>query len=101
MDDQTSPLASGACVIGAGAGVIGATSQQYPLKMAQMGVDAVVEFVETGEAPSGYVDTGVTLITDNPVEGVPSEAALDFYEASEKPYRHATYYQIPDEVGQM
>lgn len=55
------------------AGELAATSQQYPLKMAQMGVDAVVEFVETGEAPSGYVDTGVTLITDNPVEGVPSE----------------------------
>ena len=47
------------------AGKIAATSQQYPLKMAQMGVDAVVNFVKTGEAPSGYTDTGVTLITDN------------------------------------
>ena len=55
------------------AGKIAATSQQYPLKMAQMGVDAVVNFVETGEAPSGYTDTGVTLITDKPVEGVESE----------------------------
>ena len=55
------------------AGKIAATSQQYPLKMAQMGVDAVVNFVKTGEAPSGYTDTGVTLITDNPVEGVESE----------------------------
>jgi fructose transport system substrate-binding protein len=55
------------------AGKIAATSQQYPLKMAQMGVDAVVNFVNTGEAPSGYTDTGVTLITDNPVEGVESE----------------------------
>jgi fructose transport system substrate-binding protein len=55
------------------AGKIAATSQQYPLKMAQMGVDAVVNFVQTGEAPSGYTDTGVTLITDEPVEGVPSE----------------------------
>jgi fructose transport system substrate-binding protein len=54
-------------------GVIAATSQQYPLKMAQMGVDAVVNFVKTGEAPSGYTDTGVTLITDKPQEGVPSE----------------------------
>jgi fructose transport system substrate-binding protein len=54
-------------------GVIAATSQQYPLKMAQMGVDAVVNFVKTGEAPSGYTDTGVTLITDEPQEGVPSE----------------------------
>ena len=49
------------------AGKIAATSQQYPLKMAQMGVDAVVNFVKTGEAPSGYTDTGVTLITDEPV----------------------------------
>jgi fructose transport system substrate-binding protein len=55
------------------AGKIAATSQQYPLKMAQMGVDAVVNFVQTGEAPSGYTDTGVTLITDQPQEGIESE----------------------------
>ena len=55
------------------AGEIAATSQQYPLKMAQMGVDAVVQFAQTGEAPSGYTDTGVTLITDEPQEGIPSE----------------------------
>ncbi|MFO7547822.1 MAG: 1,2-phenylacetyl-CoA epoxidase subunit PaaB [Acidimicrobiia bacterium] len=24
-----------------------------------------------------------------------------FFESIEKPYRHATYYQIPDEVGHM
>ena len=55
------------------AGEIAATSQQYPLKMAQMGVEAVVNFAKTGEKPSGYTDTGVTLITDNPQEGIPSE----------------------------
>lgn len=55
------------------AGQIAATSQQYPLVMAEMGVEAVVNFAQTGEAPSGYTDTGVTLITDEPVEGVPSE----------------------------
>jgi len=55
------------------AGEIAATSQQYPLKMAQMGVEAVVNYAKTGEKPSGYTDTGVTLITDNPQEGVPSE----------------------------
>ena len=54
-------------------GRIAATSQQYPLRMAELGVEAVVNFVQTGEAPSGYTDTGVTLITDEPVEGVPSE----------------------------
>jgi fructose transport system substrate-binding protein len=59
-------------------GVIGATSQQYPLKMAEMGVQAVVDFAETGEKPQptagkDFVDTGVTLITDEPVDGVESE----------------------------
>ena len=54
-------------------GKIAATSQQYPLKMAQMGVDAVVNFVKTGEKPSGYTDTGVTLITDKPQEGIDSQ----------------------------
>jgi fructose transport system substrate-binding protein len=54
-------------------GKIAATSQQYPLKMSQMGVDAVVNFVKTGEKPSGYTDTGVTLITDKPQEGIESK----------------------------
>jgi fructose transport system substrate-binding protein len=54
-------------------GQIDATSQQYPLEMAALGVEAVVEFAETGTAPTGYTDTGVTLITDNPVEGVESQ----------------------------
>ena len=55
------------------AGEIAATSQQYPLKMAQMGVEAVVNYAQTGEKPTGYTDTGVTLITDEPQDGVPSE----------------------------
>lgn len=59
-------------------GVIGATSQQYPLKMAEMGVEAIVEFTETETKPEptagkDFVDTGVTLITDEPVDGVESE----------------------------
>ena len=54
-------------------GAIAATSQQYPLKMASMGVDATVDYAKTGNRVSGYTDTGVTLITDNPVEGVDSE----------------------------
>src|SRR5476649_699030 len=44
------------------AGVIAATSQQYPLKMAAMGVEAGVLYAKTGKKASGYVDTGVTLI---------------------------------------
>jgi ABC-type sugar transport system substrate-binding protein len=45
-----------------GAGVIAATSQQYPLKMAAMGVEAGVEYAKSGKKVSGYTDTGVTLI---------------------------------------
>ncbi len=54
-------------------GQIAATSQQYPLKMASLGVDAVVKFAQTGQKPSGYTDTGVTLITDKPQAGVDSK----------------------------
>jgi fructose transport system substrate-binding protein len=59
-------------------GVIGATSQQYPLKMAQMGVDAIDKFAKDGtkpQAPGGktFIDTGVNLITDKPVDGVTSK----------------------------
>jgi fructose transport system substrate-binding protein len=54
-------------------GKIAATSQQYPLKMASTGVDAVVDFAKTGKKASGYTDTGVTLITDKPQAAVPSK----------------------------
>ena len=54
-------------------GVIGATSQQYPLKMAAMGVTAGVNYAKTGKKVSGYTDTGVNLITDKAVSGVKSE----------------------------
>src|SRR5436309_13676190 len=55
------------------AGMIAATSQQYPLKMASMGVDAGVEFAKTGKKASGYTDTGVTLIADKAVPGIESK----------------------------
>lgn len=54
------------------AGHIAATSQQYPLKMAGLGVDAGVEYITHGKKVSGYTDTGVTLITDKPQKGVES-----------------------------
>jgi len=56
-----------------GAGAIAATSQQYPLKMAAMGVDAGVEYAKSGKKPSGYTDTGVTLIAAKPLPGVESK----------------------------
>jgi fructose transport system substrate-binding protein len=55
------------------AGVIAATSQQYPLKMASLGVEAGVDYAKTGKKVSGYTDTGVTLITDKPMPGVDSK----------------------------
>lgn len=56
-----------------GKGVIAATSQQYPLKMAAMGVAAGVEYAKGGKKASGYVDTGVTLIAAKAVAGVDSK----------------------------
>lgn len=56
-----------------GAGVIAATSQQYPLRMAAMGVAAGVEYAKTGKKVSGYTDTGVTLIAATPMKGVDSK----------------------------
>jgi fructose transport system substrate-binding protein len=56
-------------------GVIDATSQQYPLKMASLGVEKVAAAARGGEKPSGYLDTGVELITADPVKGVPSKDA--------------------------
>lgn len=55
------------------AGQIAATSQQYPLKMAEDGVKAVAAFAKNGQKAAGYTDTGVTLVTDRPVSGVEAE----------------------------
>ena len=53
-------------------GAIAATAQQYPVKMAQLGVSAGATYIKTGRKPSGYTDTGVTLIAAHPAPGVPS-----------------------------
>jgi fructose transport system substrate-binding protein len=58
-------------------GIIGATSMQFPLLMASLGVEAIKTFAETGEKPENsegldFYNTGVELVTDQPVEGVPS-----------------------------
>ena len=54
-------------------GIIGATVMQFPAKMAQDGVDAVVKFAQDGTKPSGFNDTGSQLITDKPVAGLDSQ----------------------------
>lgn len=58
-------------------GVIGATSMQFPLLMASLGIEAIKTWSETGEKPQNtegldFYNTGVELITDEPVDGIPS-----------------------------
>ena len=55
------------------AGAIAATAQQYPLKMAALGVAAGATYIKTGKKPTGYTDTGVTLIAAKPAPGVASK----------------------------
>ncbi|HZP19649.1 MAG TPA: sugar ABC transporter substrate-binding protein [Bauldia sp.] len=55
------------------AGVIGATSQQYPHKMASMALEAIAKGTMPQIDPkAGFFDTGAQLITAKPVDGVPS-----------------------------
>ena len=58
-------------------GVIGATAQQYPLLMASLGMEAIKRWAEDGVKPEptptkDFYDTGVSLVTDHPVDGVES-----------------------------
>lgn len=67
-------------------GVIGATSQQYPLLMASLGIEAIKAFADTGAKPEptpgkDFFDTGVALVTDKPAEGVSS---IDTKEGTDK-----------------
>ena len=59
------------------AGVIGATSQQYPLLMASLGVEAIAAWAADGTKPEpspglDFFNTGVSLVTGEPVDGVDS-----------------------------
>ncbi|CCI51691.1 substrate-binding domain-containing protein [Nostocoides jenkinsii] len=61
-------------------GVIGATSQQYPLKMATLGMEAIAKIANGGAKPAvseglDFFNTGVALVTDKPVDGVSSITA--------------------------
>jgi fructose transport system substrate-binding protein len=53
-------------------GVIDATAQQFPENMAREGVRTLAEAARGGKAPSGYLDTGVELITGDAADGVES-----------------------------
>ncbi|WP_116248598.1 sugar ABC transporter substrate-binding protein [Nocardiopsis sp. FIRDI 009] len=78
-EDVTIVSVDGGCpgVDNVASGVIGATSMQFPLDMAAMGVEAVVGYAESGQTPEAsegldFVNTGVELITDEEVEGLES-----------------------------
>ncbi|WP_426518037.1 substrate-binding domain-containing protein [Diaminobutyricibacter sp. McL0618] len=58
-------------------GIIGATSQQYPSKMAALGMEAIVKLAKTGAKPKtsaglDFFNTGSRLVTQTPVSGVTS-----------------------------
>lgn len=58
-------------------GQIGATSQQYPLLMASLGIEAIAKYAADGTKPQptpgkSFFDTGVSLVTDKPAPGVES-----------------------------
>jgi len=66
-------------------GTIGATAQQYPLKMATLGMEAIASIARGGEAPKttdglDFFNTGVALVTDKPADGVES---IDTTEAAD------------------
>jgi len=70
---------NGSCdgIKGVADGIFGADAQQYPSKMGSMGVEAVVNFAKTGEKPvtpagADFINTGITLVTDQPQPGVES-----------------------------
>lgn len=58
-------------------GIIGATAQQYPVKMSELGVQAIFDLVNKGAKPTvspglDFYNTGVALVTDKPQSGVDS-----------------------------
>ncbi len=63
-------------------GVIGATAQQYPGRMATLGMEAIVDLANGGDAPTptdglDFFNTGVALVTDSAVDGVDSISVAD------------------------
>ncbi len=79
QDDVLIVSVDGGCpgVQDVASGVIGATSQQYPLLMASLGVEAIAQYAKDGTLPANtegknFLDTGVGLIAAEPVDGVDS-----------------------------
>lgn len=86
-DDVLMLSVDGGCagVDGVKDGTIDATSQQYPVKMAELGVEAIVALAKDGTKPEttdglDFFNTGVALVTDTPADGVES---IDTAEAAD------------------
>jgi len=63
-------------------GVIGATAQQYPSKMASLGMEAIAKIARGGEAPKpsdglDFFSTGQKLVTDQAMPGLDSLTSAD------------------------
>ena len=63
-------------------GIIGATAQQYPLKMAQLGIQAIAQIATGGPKPANsqgldFYDTGVALVTDKTASGITAISSDD------------------------
>lgn len=54
-------------------GKYAATVMQFPAEMVEQGIDAIVQAAGGGEPPSGFVDTGAVVITDNPIDELESQ----------------------------
>ncbi|PWJ55792.1 mannose-binding protein /fructose-binding protein /ribose-binding protein [Quadrisphaera granulorum] len=59
-------------------GAIGATAMQFPLRMARLGIDAVIDHALTGDVPQSspglaFFNTGSQLVTDKPADGLYSK----------------------------
>jgi fructose transport system substrate-binding protein len=63
-------------------GIFAADATQYPGTMAELGVGAIAEIAEGGQAPSlppgeDFLDTGTNLVTAEPVPGVASQTVAE------------------------
>jgi fructose transport system substrate-binding protein len=54
-------------------GKVAVTVMQFPKKMAAQGVQAAIEFAKSAKKPTGFINTGVAVITDKPLPGIQSQ----------------------------
>lgn len=63
-------------------GDFGAVAQQYPSRMGELGVQAIVDYLRDGTEPTNspgldYLNTGITLVSDQSVDGVEQISAAE------------------------